>query len=138
MDEAIKKHDEQNSKVFCTSSNKEEILGQPLFLNNQLKKVDDIYIYKWFYAGIKQIKDIMYEVIPVCFFPVQVIRDAIVENYDDETKAVLENKYKKCKEVIHNEWINILEGNKKKTTCNDGMVVDFKLMTNSMLLKMVL
>ncbi len=67
----------------------------------------------------------MYEVIPG-FVPVQVIRDAIVENYEDETKTVLENQYKKLKEIIPEEWINILEG-KTETKGNDGMVVYFKI-----------
>ncbi len=40
----------------------------------------------------------MYELIPG-FVPVQVIRDKIVENYD-ESKTVLENQYKKLKEII--------------------------------------
>ncbi len=56
------------------------------------------YKKKWIDGGIKQIKYIMYEVIPG-FVPVQVIRDKIVENYD-ESKTVLENQYKKLKEII--------------------------------------
>lgn len=75
----------------------EKRLRQPLFLNNQIKKGDVTLFYKkWFYAGIKQIKDILYEVIPG-FVPVQVIRDAIVENYENETETVLEKQYKQIK-----------------------------------------
>lgn len=124
--EVVKAWGEFRKYVVCMSLSKEEILRQPLFLNNTIKRGHQAIFYKkWFDAGIKQIKDIMYEVIPG-FVPVQVIRDAIVENYDDESKTVLENQFKKLKEVIPKEWINILE-DKTQTNCKDGMVVAYKI-----------
>ncbi len=63
-----------------------------------LREIIFFFYKKWFDGGIKQIKCIMYELIPG-FVPVQVIRDKIVENYD-ESKTVLENQYKKLKEII--------------------------------------
>jgi len=59
------------------------------------------------------------------FVPVQVIIDAIVENYENETTTVLEKQYKQIKEVIPKEWINVLEGT-EGTVCNDGRMIDFK------------
>lgn len=65
----------------------------------------------------------MYKVIPV-FLPTQVIKDAIEENYEEESKVVLENQYEKLKEIIPNEWIQIIE---EKIKTNDRMVVSVKI-----------
>ncbi len=96
------------------------------FLNKLLKRGEQTIFYKkWYNAGIRQIKDIMYEVIPG-FLPVQVISDAIEENYEEESKVVLQDQYEKVKEIIPKEWINILEGDTENME-NDRMVVSVKI-----------
>ncbi len=112
--EVLKAWGDYSKHVVCTSLNKNDILIQPLFLNKLLKRGEQTNFYKkWYNAGIRQIKDIMYEVIPG-FLPVQVISDAIEENYEEESKVVLQDQYEKVKEIIPKEWINILEGDTEK------------------------
>ncbi len=94
----LKAWGDYSKHVVCTF-NKNDILRQPLFLNKLLKRGEQTIFYKkWYNAGIRQIKDIMYEAIPG-FLPVQVISDAIEENYEEESKVVLEDQYEKVKEI---------------------------------------
>lgn len=121
-EEVLKAWGDYSKHVVCTSLTKDEILRQPLFLNKLLKKGEHtLFKKKWYNAGMRQIKDIMYEVIPG-FLPIQVIRDVIEENYEEESKVVLEDQYEKLKEIIPKEWIQILE-RKTGTNTNDRMVV---------------
>ncbi|KAK0135242.1 hypothetical protein N1851_028935 [Merluccius polli] len=59
-------------------------------------------------AGIKQVKDTMYEVIPG-FLRKECIYDAVVEVDEDVSRVTVYNKYEKIKESIPAEWRGKIE-----------------------------
>lgn len=95
--------------VYFNPSCRDQILRQPLFLNSNMNcKEKEIYYKKWFDSGIRQIKDILYEVKPG-FLPLQAMEDALEEHYETESKITIKNKYEKLKESIPKEWFEKLD-----------------------------
>ena len=73
----------------------ENILNQPIFLNPKIKCNNMTLFCKYFMrAGMRQIGDIVYEVIPG-FLPLQAIYDNVVEIDEEISKTTVENMYKK-------------------------------------------
>lgn len=88
-------------------------MKQPLFLNHHIKNNRNTFFYKnWFYAGLKQVKDILYEVKPG-FLPLQAIIDTLEENEEIENKQLIKEQYLKIKEAIPVAWIKSIEEKEK-------------------------
>lgn len=89
---------------------REEMLNQPLFLNdNVLYKGKELYFKQWIKAGFKRVKDVLYEV-KEGFFPFQAIVDEVKEVEDDVNVKILEKQYEQVKEAIPGQWIRRIEG----------------------------
>lgn len=88
---------------------RENILNQPLFLNNCiLNQGREICLKKWWVAGIVKVRDILYE-FKEGFLPVQCIIDAMEEAKEEYSRQEIKNKYQIIKTAIPQEWIEKIE-----------------------------
>lgn len=104
-------------KVHVEFKGREQLLKQPLFLNKLiLRNSNTIFYKKWYYAGLRQVKDILYEVKPG-FLPLQAIIDILEENEDIENRKLIKEQYIKLKEAVPLQWIKSIDdeetGNEK-------------------------
>ncbi len=63
-----------------------------------------VYYKKWWDVGIRQIKDVLSEVIEG-YLPVQAIFDTIFEKEGQVGKGTVVKQYDDLKKAIHNEWV---------------------------------
>lgn len=116
---------------------RENILNQPLFLNNRvLKQGKEIFFRKWWEVGITRVRDVLYE-FKEGFLPVQCIIDAMEEAKEDFSTQEIINKYEVIKNAIPKEWIerieNMEEGTGREFYVKVGeKCFDFKLCTVKM------
>uniref|UniRef100_A0A4W5LRK9 Reverse transcriptase domain-containing protein n=3 Tax=Hucho hucho TaxID=62062 RepID=A0A4W5LRK9_9TELE len=86
----------------------ENILNQPIFLNPKIKYNEMMLFCKYFMrAGMRQIGDIVYEVIPG-FLPFNAIYDNVIEVDDEISKTTVDNMYKKILGCIPGEWVALI------------------------------
>lgn len=110
--EVLKTWNDFRRHVYFEPKDRQQMLNQPLFLNDKVTCKGQTIFYKtWFEAGLKQVKDILYEVKPG-FLPLQAIIDTLEEN-DDEIKdrKAIKINYEKLKTAIPVEWIEKIERN---------------------------
>jgi hypothetical protein len=99
----------------------ENILNQPIFLNPKIKYNNMMLFCKYFMrAGMRQIGDIAYEVIPG-FLPFPAIYDNVVEVDEEISKTTVENMYKKILGCIPGEWVILI--NKEVVKRSRGLPV---------------
>lgn len=97
--------------VLVIPKGRAQILEQPLFLNqNILREGKALYYKEWWDGGVRQVKDVLYEVIKG-FLPVQVIVDAVGEDDKRVCKTKLQKQYEDLKKAIPKEWIDKVEKN---------------------------
>lgn len=91
-------------KYECTTM--AMILNQPVFLN-PMARSNGNYLYNRTFmdAGLNQVKDYVYEVIPG-FLPLTAIIDEVCAYDEDVKKRTIENMYEKIKSSIPREWVN--------------------------------
>ncbi|CAC5415419.1 unnamed protein product [Mytilus coruscus] len=81
-----------------------DILQQPLFLNPEIKVQDKISLWQYFIvAGISQIKDLCFEVIPG-FLSLNAVKEMFSNMYNDVDVKQLQCKYKELIECIPEVW----------------------------------
>lgn len=112
------------------------LLNQPLFLNANIFMQDkEIFFKHWLNAGIRQVKDVLYE-IKEGFLSSQVIVDAVNEIGEEVKREILEKQFEIVKKAIPKEWIKQIEQNYKskkdvkvflKETAKDFQECDFKI-----------
>jgi len=97
------------SNVHFNPRGRENILNQPLFLNNGiLNQGKEIFFKKWWELGITRVRDVLYE-FKEGFLPVQFIVDVMEEAKEDFSRQEIINKYEIIKKAIPKEWINRIE-----------------------------
>ena len=95
------------------------IINNPIFLNGKLKNDNDtLYNAVFIRAGIRQIKDIMYEVKPG-LLPEHSIVDMVREIDCDVRKATIIGAYNKIKSCMSIEWMDRINSNEEKKTVGD-------------------
>lgn len=84
------------------------IMNQPIFLNEKIKNKEKVLYNKVFMsAGLRQIKDYTYEVIPG-FLPGEAIFD-IINEWDEEVgRGTVNNMYDKIKNSIPRAWVDLI------------------------------
>ncbi len=97
---------------------RENILNQPLFLNNCiLNQGKEVFFKKWWDLGITKVRDVLYE-FKEGFLPVQYIVDVMEEAKEDYSRQEITNKYDVIKNAIPQDWIkrieNMEEGKQEK------------------------
>ncbi|MGL4357079.1 MAG: hypothetical protein ACRCSY_00005, partial [Cetobacterium sp.] len=107
--EVLKEWKGFKENVYIEFKGREQLLKQPLFLNPNIRNNRNTFFYKnWFNAGLKQVKDILYEV-KTGFLPVQAIIDTLEENEEIENKQLIKEQYCKIKEAVPVEWIKSID-----------------------------
>lgn len=97
------------TKIEYDPQGRENILNQPLFLNNNiLKEEKEIYFKKWMEVGITRVRDVLYE-FKEGFLPMQCIVDAMEEAKEEYSKQEITNKFEIIKNAIPKEWIKRIE-----------------------------
>ncbi len=97
------------TKIVYNPQGRENILNQPLFLNNNiLKQEKGIFFKKWMEVGITRVRDVLYE-FKEGFLPMQYIVDAMDEAKEEYSKQEITNKYEIIKNAIPKEWIKRIE-----------------------------
>ena len=93
----------------CTSANM--VINQPVFLNPKIKREGKVMFNKVFFdAGMRQVKDFIYEVIPG-FLPEHAVIDCIRE-WDEEVKREsIIKTYEDIKGALKEEWRRLIESN---------------------------
>ncbi len=87
----------------------ETFINLPLFLNEKFKHNNKtLYEPKFMEAGIKQVKDIIYEVIPG-FLRKSCIYDSVCELEGMESKEKVNRVYERIKASLPPEWVNVIE-----------------------------
>lgn len=105
--------------VLILPKGRMQLLEQPLFLNpNIINEGNVIYYKKWWDGGVRQVKDILYEVING-YLPIQAIMDAIFEIERNVTKGTLTKQFDELKKAIPKGWVERIEKNEKDE--NEGM-----------------
>ncbi len=102
------------------------IKNLPLFLNEKIKyKNKTLYEHKFIEGGIKQVKDILYEVIPG-FLRNNCIYDSVCNLEGMENREKVNTIYGKIKSSIPLKWTNMIESECafKKEQCMPEMYVD--------------
>ena len=85
------------------------IIYQPLFLNHKIQNEGKFLYDKMFMgAGIKQVKDVVYEYVPG-FLPEQAIVDFVLEWNDDIRARTVVNTYGKIKSTLPECWSNRIQ-----------------------------
>ncbi len=113
------------TNVHFKPQGRENILNQPLFLNNCiLNQGKEVFFKKWWDLGITKVRDVLYE-FKEGFLPVQYIVDVMEEANEDYSRQEITNKYDVIKNAIPQDWIkrieNMEEGKqKKRCVCEDG------------------
>ncbi len=98
--------------VCIKPERREDILNQPLFLNdNVLYKGKELHFKQWINAGFKRVKDILYEV-KEGFLPFHAILEKVKAVEEDINVRSLENQYEQVKEAIPEQWIQKIEEDK--------------------------
>ncbi|MGL6064844.1 MAG: RNA-directed DNA polymerase, partial [Fusobacteriaceae bacterium] len=98
--------------VCIKPERREDILNQPLFLNdNVLYKGKELHFKQWINAGFKRVKDILYEV-KEGFLPFHAILEEVKAVEEDINVRSLENQYEQVKEAIPEQWIQKIEEDK--------------------------
>lgn len=86
-----------------------QLLEQPLFLNPNIKREGEVMYYKeWWDCGLRQIKDLLYEVIEG-YLPLQVVVDALREGGKRVWRMKLDRQYEDLKKAIPKDWIERIE-----------------------------
>lgn len=81
-----------------------DILQQPLFLNPDIKVQGKIAFWQHFIvAGITQIKDLCFEVIPG-FLSFNAVKEMVLDMYDDVNVKQLQCQYRELIECIPEDW----------------------------------
>ncbi len=87
----------------------ETFINLPLFLNEKFKHNNKtLYEPKFMEAGIKQVKDIIYEVIPG-FLRKSCIYDSVFELEGMESKEKVNRIYERIKASLPPKWVNVIE-----------------------------
>ncbi len=87
----------------------ETFINVPLFLNEKFKHNNKtLYEPKFMEAGIKQEKDILYEVIPG-FLKKSCIYDSVYELEGMESKEKVNIVYERIKASLSAKWVNVIE-----------------------------
>lgn len=103
-----------------------QMLEQPLFFNQNISYAGSpIYFKKWWDGGLRQVRDVLYEV-KEGFLPVQAVVDAIEEAGYAVQREVIEEHYGWVKAAIPKEWIWEIE--KGGTGNEKGMYPDVALL----------
>lgn len=98
-----------NIKYECKKLS--QIINQPVWCNPIITKNNNmLWEKKFFYAGLRQIKDYIYEFIPG-FLRNQAIIDTVQEYDEDMSERSIVNMYEKIKESIPMEWVIQIENN---------------------------
>ncbi|MGL4357173.1 MAG: hypothetical protein ACRCSY_00510, partial [Cetobacterium sp.] len=112
---------------------REVVLNQPIFLNkNIVFNGKEIFFKKWWEVGIRQVRDVLYEV-KDGFLPIQVIIDAMEEGKEEYRKSSLQKQYEEVKSAVPKEWLNEIrktgETERKVDVCMkiEDKVVEFNL-----------
>jgi len=85
------------------------IKNLPLFLNEKFKhKNKTLYEPRFIEGGIKQVKDVMYEVIPG-FLRNNCIYDSVCDLEGMESREKVNKIYERIKSSIPTQWINLIE-----------------------------
>ncbi len=120
------------TKIVYNPQGRENILNQPLFLNNNiLKQEKGIFFKKWMEVGITRVRDVLYE-FKEGFLPMQYIVDAMDEAKEEYSKQEITNKYEIIKNAIPKEWIKRIESVEGEQTEENiyvklgGKMYDFK------------
>ena len=86
-----------------------DIINQPLFMNRKIRYNNKEVYYKLLYdAGIRQVKDVMYEVIPG-FLRVECIYDSVCEVQEEASWKGIESIYSRIKVSIPERWRHIID-----------------------------
>lgn len=97
------------SRIEYDPHGRENILNQPLFLNNNiLKQGKEIFFKKWMEVGITRVRDVLYE-FKEGFLPTQYVVDAMEVAKEEYSKQEITNKYEIIKNAIPKEWIKRIE-----------------------------
>lgn len=105
----------------------DDILKQPLFFNPRINYNNKVLNFECFSrAGIHQMRDIMYEVIPG-FLRVAAIKEIILQHNPDISEKIIEKSYMIIKNSIPLEWFTNIISRKmskvEKTTNNEFTVL---------------
>lgn len=112
--EVVKTWDDFRRHVYFEPKEREQMLNQLLFLNEKVNCNGQTIFYKnWFEAGLKQVKDILYEVKPG-FLPLQAIIDTLEEKEEIKDRKAIKINYEKIKTAIPIEWIEKIERNESE------------------------
>ncbi len=98
--------------VYVEIEGRKQYLRQPLFLNKNNKRKKLMFYENWCAVGFRQLKYILYEVKPG-FLPTQAIIDSLEEREDIENKEQIDEQYTKFKLALPENWIKVIEENKK-------------------------
>ncbi len=97
--------------VLIVPQGRTQLLEQPLFLNQNITQEGNmVYYKKWWDVGIRQIKDVLYEVIEG-YLPSQAIVDTIFEKEGKVGKGTVVKQYDDLKKAIPNEWVERIDKN---------------------------
>ncbi len=96
------------TKIECDPHGRENILNQPLFLDNKILKQGKEMFKKWMEVGITRVRDVLYE-FKEGFLPTQYIIDAMEMAKEEYSKQEITNKYEAIKNAIPKEWIKRIE-----------------------------
>ena len=91
--------------------NFQDILTEPLFQNELITFNDQplAVIADWVMAGVTQVKDICYEVVPG-YLPANAVHDLLIEQgNDDRTLQRTERELRKIRSSISQEWTNKIQ-----------------------------
>ncbi len=107
------------NKLLYDCNTMDLVLSQPVMLNPKVSTDGKLLYHKDFYnAGLRQIKDFVYEVIPG-FLPDQAIIDC-VQDFDEEVcKSTIVNMYNKLKTAVPVEWKQWINSEEVGTGCTD-------------------
>lgn len=95
---------------------RENILNQPLFLNNNiLKQEKEIFFKKWIEMGITRLRDILYE-FKEGFLPTQYIADTMDMAKEEYTTKEITSNYETIKNAIPKEWIKRIDSMEEEQT----------------------
>lgn len=90
-----------------------QLLEQPLFLNPNITKDGNVIYYKkWWDGGLRQVKDVLYEVIKG-YLPIQAIVDTVSEIEGNVGKGTLVKQFDELKKAIPKEWVEMIDKNEE-------------------------
>lgn len=115
----------QKSELFYDN---ESIFRQPIFWNPKITFKDKVICFNFFIkAGITQIKDLTYEVIPG-LLPLNAVKELILEQCSDISEIAIEKAYSVICSCLPLEWFRIINTYTAGTLCSKTFYPEFVLL----------